>query len=129
LPATVQVWGMRVSHTPNTSTARFWIGRPGANRFRCGHLYGDPRPPDQVRGRPGGISELAGSIPRLSGRADEGRLPCHFGPKFTPWPGLSRGPSAHGLDPWASMSSKPRGPVAKTWVPGTSPGTGKYFWL
>jgi len=38
-----------------------------------------------------------------------------IGPLFSSWPGLSRGPSAHGLVPWAST------PETRTWMCGTSP--------
>ena len=44
---------------------------------------------------------------RLSARALR-QGPCCAGSPHNqeyPWPGLTRGPSAHGLDPWASASS------------------------
>ena len=49
-------------------------------------------------------------------------LPGGIGPL---WPDLIRGPSAHGLVPWASTSSWALAISADTtWMPGTSPGKG-----
>src|SRR6266849_1684776 len=39
------------------------------------------------------------------------------------WPGLARGPSAHGLDPWASTRRRPSG---CSWMPGPRPGTNEF---
>src|SRR5271163_3767771 len=44
----------------------------------------------------------------------------------SPWSGSTRGPSAHGLDPWASTSYWALViSSAKAWMPGSSPGKGR----